>query len=582
MSSPVPSGTSPPEPPDREPLKLNDDPMCIDTDEGTGEGVNLIQEKTLLGLQNGLQNDKGKEETQEETQEKTQEKKEDTNTQAIEGAIEGTGTGTGSMEVNETAVNKEEMEGRPGKEEGEKKSTQPSTQEPNAQPEKEEDAADNNDKTTKRPAAAPPSLPKPKKQKPGRGRWPTGKSSTPTSVDHTASPPPKSNSFTYSDDNGVDVLGPVGTAAVRTLLKWGENNSARHATESSSLPPLSPPPVPPKYPSQKLYSLLKSSLLRLQKSSSLSPPSPLYFSPRDSAPQILFYSPTSPTGHLPSPTLESKNLPLLDLGSSKGYRMSRATSGVNAHVHYWECLIINGGKITQKPTEDPDDVEPGVRVGVAMRTGDLQGPVGFDKWSYGYRDINGSKVHCSRREEEWGGEGYGAGDIVGIEIELGGKGEGGEVRFYKNGRMQGKFEEVRGKTEGGVAFEVTPGIYYPAASFFNGGRIVGNFGPKFVYPPSSKSNAKPWCGVVERRSVADAEEEIKEREKAFKAFKEVKRGGGERVERDPMPLLEAVSDLAAVTYEQKRYEKHVEENKKWVDEIVRDRKEKKIYHQQHW
>ena len=89
MSSPVPSGTSPPEPPDREPLKLNGDPMCIDTDEGTGEGVNLIQEKTLLGLQNGLQNDKGKEETQEETQEKTQEKKEDTNTQAIEGAIEG-------------------------------------------------------------------------------------------------------------------------------------------------------------------------------------------------------------------------------------------------------------------------------------------------------------------------------------------------------------------------------------------------------------------------------------------------------------------------------------------------------------
>ena len=62
-----------------------------------------------------------------------------------------------------------------------------------------------------------------------------------------------------------------------------------------------------------------------------------------------------------------------------------------------------------------------------MRTGELQAPVGYDRWSYAYRDIAGSKVHDSRREDRWGGEPFGPGDVVGFAIGLvdGGGGGGG-------------------------------------------------------------------------------------------------------------------------------------------------------------
>ncbi|GMH78025.1 hypothetical protein TL16_g07632 [Triparma laevis f. inornata] len=222
-----------------------------------------------------------------------------------------------------------------------------------------------------------------------------------------------------------------------------------------------------------------------------------------------------------------------------------------------------------------------------MRTGDLQAPVGFDKWSYSYRDINGSRVHCSLREDEWGGEGYKAGDIIGCGIEVVGKGKGdekGEITFYKNGVQQGMFTEVRGKTVGGVAYEIPPGIYYPAASFFNGGRIHANFGPNFVYPPpqpSSKSHVqpyKPWCSALDLLPISTSEETVREKEKIFKAFRENQRGNN-RTEKDPMPVLEAVVELAGLRIDMRGYERHVEENRVWVEGVVKGRKEEGIYQQ---
>ncbi|KAK4408283.1 protein TRAUCO [Sesamum angolense] len=71
----------------------------------------------------------------------------------------------------------------------------------------------------------------------------------------------------------------------------------------------------------------------------------------------------------------------LTAGSSKGYRMVRATR------------------------ESP-------RV-----LGDLQAPVGYDGNSFGYRDIDGSKVHKALREK-YGEEGYKEGDVIGFYINL--------------------------------------------------------------------------------------------------------------------------------------------------------------------
>lgn len=56
-----------------------------------------------------------------------------------------------------------------------------------------------------------------------------------------------------------------------------------------------------------------------------------------------------------------------------------------AHRHqncrYWECTVLQ-----------PETKEGHCRLGWSLATGSLQGPVGYDKSSYAYRDIAGSKA----------------------------------------------------------------------------------------------------------------------------------------------------------------------------------------------
>lgn len=94
----------------------------------------------------------------------------------------------------------------------------------------------------------------------------------------------------------------------------------------------------------------------------------------------------------------------LSAGSSKGYRMVRATRGVQAGAWYFEVKVAKLG-----PTGH-------TRLGWSMEKGDLQAPVGYDGNSFGYRDLEGSKVHKAVRERY--GEGYGEGDVVGFYISL--------------------------------------------------------------------------------------------------------------------------------------------------------------------
>lgn len=159
-----------------------------------------------------------------------------------------------------------------------------------------------------------------------------------------------------------------------------------------------------------------------------------------------------------------------------------------------------------------------VRLGWSMRTGDLQAPVGYDKWSYGIRDIGGSKIHCSKRDDHWGGEEFGPGDVVGCAISMvqdstmkgvGAVAASGDsmgssgslshqqrqaqlqqpqpnhnhIRFFKNGYPMGEFILSKGKREGGAAFIIPDGVYYPAISLYMGANVDINFGPNFIYPP---------------------------------------------------------------------------------------------------
>ncbi|EXB93331.1 Set1/Ash2 histone methyltransferase complex subunit ASH2 [Morus notabilis] len=185
----------------------------------------------------------------------------------------------------------------------------------------------------------------------------------------------------------------------------------------------------------------------------------------------------------------------LSAGSTKGYRMVRATRGVVEGAWYFEIRVENLGETGH------------TRLGWSTEKGDLQAPVGYDGNSFGYRDIDGSKVHKALREK-YGEEGYKEGDVIGFYINLPGgaayaprapefhlfKGQryctteakedppkvvpGSEISFFKNGIWQG------------VAFKHLPGgRYYPAASMYTLPNqpncvVKFNFGPDFEFFPA--------------------------------------------------------------------------------------------------
>ncbi|KAE8037178.1 hypothetical protein FH972_009790 [Carpinus fangiana] len=192
----------------------------------------------------------------------------------------------------------------------------------------------------------------------------------------------------------------------------------------------------------------------------------------------------------------------LSAGSTKGYRMVRATRGVVEGAWYFEIKVVRLGESGH------------TRLGWSTEKGDLQAPVGYDGNSFGYRDVDGSKVHKALREK-YGEEGYKESDVIGFYINLpeGGsyapkpphlvlyKGQryacapeakeeapkvvpGSEISFFKNGVCQG------------VAFkDLYGGRYYPAASMYTLPNqpncvVKFNFGPDFEFFPED-FNGRP-------------------------------------------------------------------------------------------
>uniref|UniRef100_A0A7N0RHS8 B30.2/SPRY domain-containing protein n=1 Tax=Kalanchoe fedtschenkoi TaxID=63787 RepID=A0A7N0RHS8_KALFE len=186
----------------------------------------------------------------------------------------------------------------------------------------------------------------------------------------------------------------------------------------------------------------------------------------------------------------------MSAGSTKGYRMVRATRGVVEGAWYFEIKVVHLGESGH------------TRLGWSTDKGELQAPVGYDANSYGYRDIDGEKVHKGVREK-YGAEGYKEGDVIGFYINLPDgekyapkqshvvwyKGQkylcapdekhdlshvvpGSSISFFKNGICAGvAYRDIQG------------GRFYPAASMYTlpnqqNCEVKFNFGPDFECFPT--------------------------------------------------------------------------------------------------
>ncbi|KAK2591618.1 transcription factor, contains a PHD finger motif [Conoideocrella luteorostrata] len=104
--------------------------------------------------------------------------------------------------------------------------------------------------------------------------------------------------------------------------------------------------------------------------------------------------------------------------TDKGFRMARANVAVREGRWYWECKITQGVREATEPGAKPEAGKH-VRMGWARREASSDAPVGFDAYSYGFRDVGGEKVYMSRPKEFFPpGEGIREGDVIGLEIQL--------------------------------------------------------------------------------------------------------------------------------------------------------------------
>lgn len=188
----------------------------------------------------------------------------------------------------------------------------------------------------------------------------------------------------------------------------------------------------------------------------------------------------------------------LSVIGEKGYCMIRATHGVNRGTWYYECTI--------------EEMSEGAaaRLGWSQSLGNLQAPLGYDKFGYSWRSRKGTKFHQSRGKH-YSDSGYNQGDVLGFlihlpfddytiplpqtykdkplvkfksylyfeekdEVQLTLKSlrelNGSKIIFYKNGVNMGTaFDNIFG------------GTYFPALSLYKNCTVALNCGPNFKHPP---------------------------------------------------------------------------------------------------
>lgn len=230
----------------------------------------------------------------------------------------------------------------------------------------------------------------------------------------------------------------------------------------------------------------------------------------------------------------------LSVTGERGYCMARATHGAHVGTYYYEVTV----------TDMPDG--SAARIGWSQELGNLQGPAGYDKFSYGWRSRKGTAFHDSRGKHFSAG-GFRQGDTVGLLIHLPDNSDDTPdslnresflplthkekplVKFKSYFYFEQKDEPQKvskslrpltgshmicyknGEEVGCMFSDVNAGVYYPAASLYKNVTITFNFGPKFKYHPHlsapsvsvpSLTSCKPIQSLADELSILQSMSDI--------------------------------------------------------------------------
>ncbi|KAJ2611442.1 transcription factor, contains a PHD finger motif [Coemansia sp. RSA 1365] len=210
----------------------------------------------------------------------------------------------------------------------------------------------------------------------------------------------------------------------------------------------------------------------------------------------------------------------LTVWNDKGYRMAKASHGVEQGAWYFEVQV-----------QDPIRPEFNLRIGWSQISGYLHAPCGYDVFSYSVRAKPNTRFHAAIGSPY--GEEYGPGDTLGVLIYLPqlDKDEKQDLidRKWKPEEDYLQFTYSRpdsqrpvyadselpplpvlanselvyfknGKCLGPAFQKLYLGKYYPAISSYMGGKVKVNLGPDFKYPPPSV-----WHDNTPIRPVTDLE-----------------------------------------------------------------------------
>uniref|UniRef100_A0A8C3AE10 Set1/Ash2 histone methyltransferase complex subunit ASH2 n=1 Tax=Cyclopterus lumpus TaxID=8103 RepID=A0A8C3AE10_CYCLU len=178
----------------------------------------------------------------------------------------------------------------------------------------------------------------------------------------------------------------------------------------------------------------------------------------------------------------------LTVTGEKGYSMVRASHGIRKGSWFFEVTV----------EEMPPDTA--ARLGWSQPLGNLQAPLGYDKFSYSWRSKKGTRFHQSIGKHY--SSGYGPGDTLGFFIELPDGTETAKALpdTYKDKALI-KFKSYLYFEEKDYVDKAEKSLKSMSSS-----RVSVNFGPQFRHPPKDlkyQPMSEMGSGAVIEHTLAD-------------------------------------------------------------------------------